>query len=160
MKLITKITTILVAAAALAGCKESREEKIDRLFPVEARIKTATFFMYTANANSFPHISPDEAKAVVEKYYKKNSAVNTSITHKQYSEEYLTDEELDTVARMVNDLENSTEIAGSKEEVERISKKINEATKKFVTQDELNQYSKMGEDIINELVEMEAQAGS
>lgn len=159
MRFASQVLTVVCIAVAISGCKESREEKVDHLFPADRRVQSATEQFYKVAAVSYPHVPSDKAKAVIAKYFKENEPTNRALVQKQWSEEYWSDAELETAARMIHDPADLIAIAGGADNARKISIKIYETQQKALTQDVKEKMSKTLNELTNQLREMEARAG-
>ncbi|AXQ51157.1 hypothetical protein LU689_25960 [Pseudomonas asiatica] len=160
MRSVTSFFCIFIAAFALTGCKESREDKIDRLFPAEKRIQSGTEQLYKVYAVSYPHIAPLEAKAVIEESFRANETLNRELVQKQWSELNWSDEELEVVARMIQNPANAVSIAGSEDNARRISIKIYETQQQTYTPEVKAKVSELNEKVDEKLRALEAKANS
>ncbi|MFJ2982350.1 MULTISPECIES: hypothetical protein [unclassified Pseudomonas] len=120
MQLFYKLALSLVLLTGLAGCKESREDQIARLFPFETirerSIETMTQGL--KSGISFTNVPRDKVKAVVAEHFQLSDVRNNLV--KLYTEERFTDEEVKIMARVAKDPSKVKSIIGD----EALGKKL------------------------------------
>lgn len=154
------LLTMFITASALAGCKESREEMVDRLFPASGNVGVVTEQFYKIVAVNYPHVAPDKAKDIIAKHLQGNESLNRELKQKQWSEQNWSDDELEVAARMIHDPSNAVAIAGSADVARRISIKIYETQQKSVTPEMKEKASEELEKLNEQLQVLESQADS
>lgn len=103
MRLKTKVLASILAISCLAGCKESREEKIGTLFPIErAYSSTVIAQIKVLNApTNWPHVPESMVVSIVQRHTSMDDV--KAFLDALYSEKNYTDEELDYAAELGRD---------------------------------------------------------
>lgn len=124
MQLFYKLALPLVLLTGLAGCKESREDKVVRLFPTETLRERSIEGMTQGfkSGISFTNVPRDKVKAVVADHLPLSDVRNNLV--KFYTEEHFTDAEVELMARVAKDPANARSIIGDEALGQKLADKI------------------------------------
>lgn len=153
--------TVALLVMLLAGCKESREDLVQRLYPVAEGAEKTVDARYQTYAPLYPHVSEEKAKQVIAQRLSEN-ATYAGMLEQIYSEEYFTDAEVEVIARIAEDRSNAASIAGGEENLSRLSQKYKEAVLRLNQQNPtyLEASRKENADIRSDLSKLEADTRS